>query len=400
LVQYTSLSIFKAIVVTILSISTSSWAQNQCVCPTSDDDLSTLKSLMRHGIRAPWTTYPLDPFAANNSQRFPNGGSQLTDAGIDQAYNMGRYYKQRYGKFIDENPKSAFLRASAAQRCIDTLSIVAKKLWPPAVDNKKQWQPMIFSLPQKIDSILYEEPDCEHAEEEEQKNLKTPEVQAYEADPKIQELYKFTKEKTGLKADMYSVTKAFDCIRCEKLNGLQSPDWATPEIYDRMGDVLSNRLNFFYKSTKAQRLRAGPILEDFKTNMDNVINAKATDKPKKVYIYTSHDFKIASVLSALGDPQPKYPPFAAALILELHKIGDKNIVRALYVDQTVNWPYTAIKLPLTKCQVKAGPGAKDCTFENFVNSIADLTPVDWRSECGLDCKYDPFKSAEDNLGQT
>ncbi|CAG2121839.1 unnamed protein product, partial [Medioppia subpectinata] len=142
--------------------------------------------VMRHGIRAPWTTYPLDPFAANNSQRFPNGGSQLTDAGIEQAYNMGKYYKQRYGKFITANPKRAYLRGSAAQRCIDTLSIVTKQLWPQDSDEKKQWQPMIFSLPQKIDSILYEEPDCQSAEDEEHNNLKTPAVQAYEADPKIQ----------------------------------------------------------------------------------------------------------------------------------------------------------------------------------------------------------------------
>ncbi len=33
---------------------------------------------MRHGIRAPHTTYPLDP-KANDPTRFPNGKSQLTD---------------------------------------------------------------------------------------------------------------------------------------------------------------------------------------------------------------------------------------------------------------------------------------------------------------------------------
>ena len=38
----------------------------------------------------------------------------------------------------------------------------------------------------KYIQILHEEPDCKHADEEEQNNLKTPEVQAYEADPKIQ----------------------------------------------------------------------------------------------------------------------------------------------------------------------------------------------------------------------
>lgn len=376
--------------------------ENSCTCPTSDDDLSTLQAvyiLMRHGIRAPYTTYPLDP-NANDTSRFPNGKSQLTDAGIKQAYNVGKFYNKRYGKFIQDKQKQAFLRASAAQRCIDTISIVAKTLWPPQDDNSKSWQPMIFSLPKQIDSILYEEPDCNPADEEEQNNLKTPEVAEYEKDPKIQALYQYVANKTGLGADMYSVTKAFDCVRCEKLNGLDSPAWATPEKYQEMGDVLSNRLNFFYKSNKAQRLRAGPILNDFKTNMDKVVNAKPEENPKKVFIYGSHDFKIASVLSAIGEPQPVYPAFAAAIMLELHKVGDKNIVRALYLNQTTNWPYTAIKLKLPNC-VKAGSAQNDeCTFENFVNSIADLTPVDWRTECSIDCSYDPFKVAEDNMGST
>ena len=154
-------------------------------------------------------------------------------------------------------------------------------------------------------------------------------------------------------------------------------------------------------------------------------------------------------MNALGDPQPKYPAFASAIIFELHRIGDKNIVRAHYVDNTINWPYTGIKLNLSKCKQQGSKSGlksqlsgvaknvtkvvreglpklsslseklpkivsptvgrdaisgllddKDCTFDNFVASVADLTPVDWRTECGIDCNYDPFKAAENNLGKT
>jgi hypothetical protein len=110
------------------------------------------------------------------------------------------------------------------------------------------------------------------------------------------------------------------------------------------------------------------------------------------------------------------------MIFELHRIGNQNIVRALYLNQTVNWPYTAIRLKLPNC-LKAGESStsdshsshhkhskpipltaqsaqNECTFDNFVNSVADLTQVDWRTECGIDCNYDPFKVAETNLGKT
>ena len=63
-------------------------------------------------------------------------------AGIEQAYNVGKFLKKRYKQFLKHKQNQAFLRSSAAQRCIDTISIVAKKLWPPEVDEEKSWQPV------------------------------------------------------------------------------------------------------------------------------------------------------------------------------------------------------------------------------------------------------------------
>jgi hypothetical protein len=59
----------------------------------------------------------------------------------------------RYSHFIKNNEKNAYLRSSAAQRCIDTISIVAKTLWPPKEGDSKWWQKMIFSLPKQIDGV-------------------------------------------------------------------------------------------------------------------------------------------------------------------------------------------------------------------------------------------------------
>ena len=55
---------------------------------------------------------------------------------------MGKFLKKKYKQFLKGKKKTAFLRASAAQRCIDTISIVAKKLWPPEVEDEKWWQPV------------------------------------------------------------------------------------------------------------------------------------------------------------------------------------------------------------------------------------------------------------------
>jgi hypothetical protein len=103
-------------------------------------------------------------------------------------------------------------------------------------------------------------------------------------------------------------------------------------------------------------------------------------------IPVQHDFKISSVLNALGDPQPKYPPFAGAIVFELHRIKDKNIVRAIYLDQTINWPYTGIKLPLTKC-TQGGKTSDPSSFaaqlaqnitktaQNITSKLSKLSPI-------------------------
>ena len=143
-------------------------------------DTSNLEAIlifMRHGVRAPWTTYPKDPYV-NNTSRWPNGRSQLTNFGIKQATNIGKLLAQRYGNFIKQLKKNQiYLRSSAAQRCIDTLNLVSSQLWTK-FDNAHQ--PMIYSLPKEIDSVLYEEPKCPGADKEEANNMNNLEVSEYE----------------------------------------------------------------------------------------------------------------------------------------------------------------------------------------------------------------------------
>jgi hypothetical protein len=40
--------------------------------------------MVRHGVRAPHKSYPLDPYINDTNQRYPNGLSQLTCVNIDE----------------------------------------------------------------------------------------------------------------------------------------------------------------------------------------------------------------------------------------------------------------------------------------------------------------------------
>jgi len=89
---------------------------------------------------------------------------------------------------------------------------------------------------------------------------------------------------------MSGVTKAFDCVRCEKINGYKIPKWAVVNsIYERMGHVYTNNLNFLYSSEKSRRLRAGPILQEVADTVKAIKGATADTKDslRRAYIYTT-----------------------------------------------------------------------------------------------------------------
>lgn len=138
--------------------------------------LDQLFVVMRHGVRAPWSTYPND-VNASDPHRYPLGRSQLTQFGVDQAKNIGRLLRARYGSWVtNQNRSTTMLRSSAAQRCMDTVQLVAGQLWPDKAMNER---PSLYSVPKAVDSVLYEEPTCPQAELEEEANLKKAVVVDY-----------------------------------------------------------------------------------------------------------------------------------------------------------------------------------------------------------------------------
>jgi hypothetical protein len=75
-------------------------------------------------------------------------------------------------------------------------------------------------------------------------------------------------------------------------------------------------------TTAMQRLRGGPllsvILNKFKIKSSNL------ELPRKMILYSGHDAVLVAVKNCLNLHQPTHPPYAAALILELHKHSDYN----------------------------------------------------------------------------
>lgn len=91
---------------------------------------------------------------------------------------------------------------------------------------------------------------------------------------------------TGLPGDWSGLNKAFDCVRCEKLNNFEMAAWAqVNHTYDRLAQFYTDYFNFLYSSTKSQRLRAGPLLADVLGKIDSF--DAGDNETRRLFMYTT-----------------------------------------------------------------------------------------------------------------
>uniref|UniRef100_A0A1I7U189 Lysosomal acid phosphatase n=1 Tax=Caenorhabditis tropicalis TaxID=1561998 RepID=A0A1I7U189_9PELO len=123
-------------------------------------EVEFLLAVWRHGDRAPESLpYPSDPY---NETYWPRGWNQLTNVGIDQATKLGKFLRRRYQSSVLPafDRKKITIRASDADRAIETAQCVATALFPPdglQVWNEGKyrfWQPIPIRTNGKPDPML------------------------------------------------------------------------------------------------------------------------------------------------------------------------------------------------------------------------------------------------------
>lgn len=103
------------------------------------------------------------------------------------------------------------------------------------------------------------------------------------------------------------------------------PEW-TDKLFET--DLIKNwflySIDVMTYNDELKRLRSGPLVEKIVKNM--VLNEtlmgeenKSRNGRKRIHFFSGHDTTIAGVLDTLGIHNKKRPPFASALMLELHQ---------------------------------------------------------------------------------
>lgn len=128
-------------------------------------------------------------------------------------------------------------------------------------------------------------------------------------------------------------------VDIQNLHNLTLPTWANITVYEKLQYFKALSFVWRVRTQEMKRLKIGPLLEKLVEEMSakveaaNLIlndgsNGEEDEIPpyqdpiayRKMYIFSAHDSTISALLDALNLFNPPHiPPYASALIIELHR---------------------------------------------------------------------------------
>ncbi|XP_034950111.1 venom acid phosphatase Acph-1-like [Chelonus insularis] len=344
----------------------------------NEKTLRQVTLLMRHGQRAPVSTYPNDPYL--NSTMEPYGWGQLTNKGRLNVYNEGLYLRDRYGNFLgsEYTPTKFWLQSTSADRAKMTAMILASALWKP--DEKQtfkpdvNWQPVVLHYWTRTeDKLLIIWNACPKYTMERMKIQNETLVQ--NMNKKYKPMFEEVEHLSGQKMNSLSdISDIYGTLKSEETMGLQLPEW-TKDYYPEQMEPLSNfhlAMNVF--NEELRRLAGGPFLKKLTRKMKE--KAEGTLKPpqRKMYAYIAHDNTLANILTALNVWDRKDPGYNAMILFELHENHEKWYVQVFYKNSP---DYKTEPLDIPGC-------GTSCTLDEFIEATKSVIPENYEEECKVD----------------
>ncbi|XP_069596985.1 testicular acid phosphatase homolog isoform X2 [Ranitomeya imitator] len=342
-------------------------------------DLTFVVVVYRHGDRSPIDTYPTDPY---KDTVWDNGLQQLTQAGIRQQYELGKYLRMRYEQFLSPAYKKEeiYVRSTDYDRTLMSAQANLAGLYPP--NGTQQWHPDIpwqpipvHTVPVSQDRLLnFPSKDCPRFYELMKETIQLPEYRNRMKAWKdfIARIANVTGYNVG-PADPRWMGKVYDTLFCQKAHNFSLPTWATPDVLASLEDITAFDIKAhmaLHKPTEKARLTGGILVDAVLRNFTEAVKKSSL---LKMVMYSAHDSTILALQGALGIYSGIHPPYASCHIFEFYKETDGYSVGMFYRNETSEEPY---ELALPGC-------SSPCPLELFSQILAPILPQDWWKECQI-----------------
>ncbi|VDM45010.1 unnamed protein product [Toxocara canis] len=300
----------------------------------ANEGLIFVQAVWRHGDRAPSKLpYPNDPHGESS---WPRGWSQLTNLGMQQMYDLGQFFRRRYGTFVGEdfNLNDVLIRSSSSDRAIVSAQAMLRGFYPA---NKQTmwlqgelWQPLPFSsvTPGQSDPMLrptdYSCPTYDTA-------MQSLGQIAASINSEYADVFEFLVNVTGYNKVEFKQALTLSNIKREVLHNMSQPYWVyekwpshgnrtTLQILEKIKRI--DRINEFNSSTKA-KLRGGLLATDWLNRAINV-SLGQQKTPKKMMLFSAHDGTVLALMYALNIGNDLLAPYASCLIMELYRTANNE----------------------------------------------------------------------------
>lgn len=340
---------------------------------TEDDGASSLRLvqvLYRHGDRTPTHPFPTDEWKDSWSE----GLGQLTNVGKTQQYGLGQFLRRRYDHFLTStyNKTEITIHSTDVDRTLMSAYCNLAGLYPPGKDQRwdanLDWQPIpVHTRPVAEDYVLSFDAVCPRYNELMAEVKNSPEAKTFDEEHK--ELYIMIGNYTGADvSNLFDISDIYDTLYIEKLKNKTTPSWLSDSLYEALDECDKKDFFLSFKTDELCRLRGGFLVKEMIQHMQDKLDGK--NESQKAFIYSAHDMTIVAFLSSLHLYNNVQPPYASAVIVELHESNGNRSVKILYRNTTDVEPY---ELHVPNC-------SSPCSFEKFLQLTSNVVPKDVK-EC-------------------
>ncbi|KAJ7383669.1 mitochondrial acyl carrier protein [Desmophyllum pertusum] len=355
------------------------WLLQTATLSYADQKLRMVNVVYRHGDRSPTILFPSDM----HKNYWPQGLGQLTQIGMKQEYELGKFLKDRYVKeyqLLNSSYmfKEIYVRSSDMDRCIMSAQTQLNGLYPPQGKqiwrDNLDWQPIgIHVVPRAEDYLLrpldYKCPRYDELMEKSRQNKEYVDMAK-----RNKEVLAYISMHAQTKVTLENAYQIHDTLFCEKSHNLTLPAWSTNgTTWEAVRNMNDFDMMWCFNTPEKAKLTGGSLVGAIVNNMKDYLKSTS----KKLHIYSAHDTTVAALLSALKVFDGISPAYSSAVMIELFSDeidSKKNLtVRIIYRYGQSNVPRV---LKLSNCP-------EVCAFDDFIKNTADVIPDDIDKACGV-----------------